>query len=328
MSNSVFFSLQKKLLALVLSATLISISITTILFLNFDNIPLFEMQENIIWIGLTLMFGLSIITYFLSKRLSEPITKLSDAANKITQGDFSVRTNIKSRDEIGYLSSSFDSMAQKLQESLIEIKGQKNIIKQQEDILLQFSEHSEKYCVGIIDIINSTKICANLSDSEISEFYKIFLNSIASIIKRFEGTVVKNLGDGLLFYFAIHDIEDKTTLKKCLDCCLELAEAHNEITKKLKEQNLPLIDYRTSITYGLVRIAKTSTSSVNDIFGITVNRCAKINKSSPTNGVIIGQGLYDLVKEFEGYLFKKIESNTVSLEYGYVGYVVSKNSEN
>jgi hypothetical protein len=44
--------------------------------------------------------------------------------------------------------------------------------------------------------------------------------------------------------------------------------------------------------------------------------------------VIIGQGLYDLVKEFEGYLFKKIESNTVSLEYGYVGYVVSKNSEN
>ncbi len=122
MSKLLFFSLQRKLLVLVLSTTLISILITTILFLNFENIPIFELRENIILIGITLMIGLSIITYFLSKRLSEPITKLSDAANKITQGDFSVRTDIKSRDEIGQLSSSFDLMAQKLQESLIEIK--------------------------------------------------------------------------------------------------------------------------------------------------------------------------------------------------------------
>ncbi len=94
MSKLLFFSLQKKLLALVLSTTIISILITTILFLNFDEIPIFEMRENIILIGITLMIGLSIITYFLSKRLSEPLTKLSDAANKITQGDFSVRTDI------------------------------------------------------------------------------------------------------------------------------------------------------------------------------------------------------------------------------------------
>lgn len=324
MPNSVFFSLQKKLLVLVLSATLISILITTIIFLNFENIPIFQMRENIILIGVTLMIVLSIITYFLSKRLSEPITKLSDAANKIRGGDFSVRTNIKSRDEIGHLSSSFDTMAQKLQESLIEIKEQKNVIKQQEDILLQFSEQSEKYCVGLIDIMNSTRICTNLSDSEISEFYKIFLNSIDVIIKNFGGTVVKNLGDGLLFYFAIEDVSDKTTLKRCLDCCLGLGESHGEIIKKLEKQDLPSLDYRISVTYGIVRIAKTSTSSINDIFGATVNRCAKINRVAPANGVIIGEGLHDLVKEFEGYAFKKIESDIVSPEYGYTGYIVSK----
>ncbi len=324
MPNSVFFSLQKKLLVLVLSATTISILITTIIFLNFENIPIFQMRENIILIGVTLMIVLSIITYFLSKRLSEPITKLSDAANKIREGDFSVRTDIKSRDEIGHLSSSFDTMAQKLQESLIEIKEQKNVIEQQEDILLQFSEQSEKYCVGLIDIMNSTRICANLSDSEISEFYKIFLNSIATIIKSFDGTVVKNLGDGLLFYFAIESVDDKTTLKKCLDCCLGLGKSHDEIIEKLEKQNLPSIDYRTSATYGIVRIAKTSTSSINDIFGATVNRCAKINRSAPANGVIIGEGLYDLVKKLEEYLFKKIESDIVSPEYGYTGYIVSK----
>ena len=85
MLNSFFFSLQKKLLVLVLSATLISILITTILFLNFDKIQIFELQENIVLIGISLMIGLSIITYFLSKRLSGPITKLSDAANEIAE---------------------------------------------------------------------------------------------------------------------------------------------------------------------------------------------------------------------------------------------------
>ncbi len=111
MDSFTFFSLQKKLLVLVLSTTFISISITTILFLNFDNISIFKLQENIILIGITLMIGLSILTYFLAKRLSDPIAQLNEATYQISRGEFNIRTNIKSRDEIGSLSESFDNMA-------------------------------------------------------------------------------------------------------------------------------------------------------------------------------------------------------------------------
>ncbi len=165
-----------------MSASLISITITTILFLNFDEIPLFELQENIIGIGLALMIGISIITIFLSKRLSEPIIKLRDAANKIAEGDFDVRTNIKSHDEIGQLSSSFDSMAKKLQESLIAINLREEIIKEQENILLRFSQKNEDGCVCIVDIIESTILTANLSDEQTKIFYEVFLNSVAAIV--------------------------------------------------------------------------------------------------------------------------------------------------
>ena len=120
-------------------------------------------------------------------------------------------------------------------------------------------------------------------------------------------------------------LSDKTTLKKCLDCCLGLGESHDEIIEEIRESKIcHHLDYRISVTYGIVRIAKTSISSINDIFGATVNRCAKINRSAPANGVIIGEGLYGLVKEFEKYSFKKIESDIVSPEYGYTGYIVSK----
>lgn len=270
------------------------------------------------------MILLGTITYYLSTQISEPIQKLSDAANKISEGDFGVRTGITSHDEIGYLSSSFDFMAQRLQDSLIEIKGQKNVILQQEGILLQFFNHSKRYCVGIVDIVNSTKISANLSGFEISEFYIIFLNSLASIIKNFDGTVVKNLGDGLLFYFTLDDINKRIRLQQCLDCCLALGKAQGTIAEKLKKQHLPPFDYRISATCGDVRVATTSTSSINDIFGMPVNRCAKINRSAPPNGLVIGQELYDAVKTLDGFRFEKIENKTITLEYGYNVYAVSQ----
>lgn len=110
--------------------------------------------------------------------------KLKNAANQVANGDFHVRTNISTKDEIGELSYAFDSMTEKLQKSLIEIKEKEDVIKQQEDILLQFSDYSEKYCVCMVDIMNSTKITSNLSESETSEFYKIFLNSIVYNCKK------------------------------------------------------------------------------------------------------------------------------------------------
>ena len=267
---------------------------------------------------------MAIIAFAISRTMSKPLIKLKNAANKIAYGNFDVRTNIKTRDEIGELSYAFDSMAQKLQDSLIEIKEKEDVIKKQEDILLQFSDYSENYCVCMVDIMSSTKITSKLSDTQTSEFYKIFLNSIAIIVRKFDGIVVKNIGDALLFYFPVIHSEQKSILKKCLDCCLTIGESHDDIVAQLKQEKLPVFNYRISATYGVVRIAKTSTSSVNDIFGTTVNRCAKINRAAPPNGLIIGRDFYNNAKTIDNFTFEKVESDIVSAEHGYEGYIVSR----
>jgi len=308
LSNLSFFSLKKKLLVLVLSASLISILVTTILFLNFEKIPIFELEENIIGIGLVLMVGISIITIFLSKRLSEPLTKLSEAANKIANGNFDVRTNIKSQDEIGQLSLSFDTMAKKLKESAMAINLREEIIKQQEDILLQFSEKNENCCVCIIDIIQSTILTRDLSDEQTKDFYEIFINSVAEIVKKFNGKVVKNIGDALLFYFVETNSNEKDYFKNVMECCLTISDSNSKINEKMVKEGLPGIAYRTSITYGTVNIAKVSTSSVDDIFGPTVNRCSKINRFAIPNGVIIGSDIYEKVKTFKEYDFRNMNA--------------------
>lgn len=286
--------------------------------------PILILQERIFETGLLITTGMAIIAFIIARTLSKPLIKLKNAANTIADGNFEVRTKITTSDEIGELSHAFDSMAQKLQESLIEIKEKEDVIKQQEDILLQFSDYSEKYCVCMVDIMNSTKITSQLSDSQTSEFYRIFLNSVALTVRNFGGIVVKNIGDALLFYFPVLHSERELTMKKCLNCCLTLGESHKDIVKKLNEAGLPSINFRTSATFGIVRIARTSTSSVNDIFGTTVNRCAKINRTAPANGLVIGEEFYENAKNLENYNFKRVESDIISPEHGYIGYLVTR----
>ena len=61
-------------------------------------------------------------------------------------------------------------MAQKLQESLIEIKQKEEVIKQLEgDMLLKFSQHEQNDCVGVIDMSDSTRISSQLSDQDINK---------------------------------------------------------------------------------------------------------------------------------------------------------------
>jgi len=284
--------------------------------------PVLILQNRIFQTGLVIITAMIVAAFLISKSMSRPLIKLKNAANLVASGDFNVRTNITTKDEIGELSQAFDLMTEKIQKSLIEIKEKEDVIKQQEDILLQFSDHSEQHCVCMVDIMNSTKITLNLSESETSEFYKIFLNSIASTVKNFGGIVVKNIGDALLFYFPVITSEEESILKKCLDCCLALCELHEDIVKKLEKQKLPVFDYRISSTYGIVRIAKTSTSSINDIFGNTVNRCAKINRLAPANGLIIGEEFYNSAKGFDEFVFKKIDTQFTSTTSDFLVYHV------
>ncbi len=286
--------------------------------------PIVTLQINILQTGTAIMFGMIGLAFLVSRTVSKPILRIKNMANEVAGGNFDIRTEIKTKDEVGELAAAFDTMTHKLRESMIRIKEKEGIIRQQEGVLLQFSNHSEKYCVGMVDIMNSTKTCSQMTDTQISEFYKIFINSMGLVIQKYEGTIVKNIGDALLFYFSIYGHDEKQILRKCLDCCLAMGEIHDRINRKLNKAELPPMNYRISATYGIVRIAKSLTSTVEDIFGTTVNRCAKINRSATANGLIIGEYFYEVVKDFEEYSFSKMDSSEVSAEHGYSGYIVTK----
>jgi class 3 adenylate cyclase len=289
--------------------------------------PVKSLQEKIIVLGLVMTVVVGAAAFFLSKLISRPIIKLRNAANKIAGGDFDVRTNITTRDEIGELSHSFDQMAEKIQDSLIKITEREDIIKQQKNILLQFSEYSSNYCVCFVDIVGSTKITAKLSDLETSKFYSTFLNSMATIVTQHGGVVVKNIGDALLYYFPKTDTDEIEPFENMLKCSMNMLGSRTKINEKLTSEKLPEVSYRISATFGPVRVAIVATSTIDDIFGATVNTCAKINSLASPNTLVVGESLYNKIKGLVGYSFEKIADYTIDSENKFGVYFVKQKTD-
>jgi class 3 adenylate cyclase len=291
--------------------------------------PINILQNRILLTGIIITIGMGIVAFAISKSISKPLIKLKNAANKISDGNFDVRTNIKTRDEIGELSNAFDSMAQKLQESLIEIKKKEEVIKQLEgDMLLKFSQHEQNDCVGVIDMTDSTRISSKLSNEDISKMYEIFLNFMAKIVHKHNGKVVKNIGDALMFRFPNVDENDPVAMKNVLECCLSMIDSHDELKKQLNAKNISELDYKISATYGEVKVAESTTSNTSDIFGPTVNRCFKINSLCPKNSVVVGINLYEILKDFPEYEFVQFCSIEIKKKYGYSIFEVKRKNDN
>ncbi|MBM3910286.1 MAG: HAMP domain-containing protein [Thaumarchaeota archaeon] len=286
--------------------------------------PVLILQDRIFLTGLVITIAMGVITFFLSKSISYPLVKLQKAVQEIEKGNFDVRTNIKTSDEIGQLSTSFDSMAKRLQEAAMAINLREEIIKEQEDMLLQFSKHNEDCCVCMIDIIQSTMLASELDEEKTKKFYSIFINSIAEIVKSFNGIVVKNIGDAVLFYFAGIKQSESQSFLNAVECCLTICNSNEKISANLQKENLPAIAYRVSMTYGTVSLAQVSTSSVRDIFGSTVNRCAKINRFALPNTLVIGSDVYENIKSTTKYTFKNMNVNPTGTNQLYTVYLVSR----
>jgi two-component system phosphate regulon sensor histidine kinase PhoR len=92
-------------------------------------LPLSQVQLEIRVIYRVVLFGAItavvialIVAYFVSRSITLPIRQMKDAAEQIAKGDFSRKVKIKSRDELGELAKSLNTMADELQQKIEHLK--------------------------------------------------------------------------------------------------------------------------------------------------------------------------------------------------------------
>jgi CheY-like chemotaxis protein len=168
---------------------------------------------------------------------------------------------------------------------------------------IRFAGDSIKSCIGFIDLVDSTKNTITMEGLDyIRKYYSKFINSTSEVVKSYNGKVIKNIGDCLLFYFPkTTDFKNIETFRETLDCAFKILEVRYIVNAELSKEHLPPFNYRITIDYGVLDLALVGDYSQIDLFGTTINLCSKIN-SSPSlsihNEIIIGDNLYRILKSF------------------------------
>lgn len=88
----------------------------------FMHSPLYEIKKALygvyrfIWLSALISGSITtILLYWMSRRISQPLIEMSDIAKAMAKGDFSQKATVASRDEVGQLAVSFNKMAEALE---------------------------------------------------------------------------------------------------------------------------------------------------------------------------------------------------------------------
>jgi CheY-like chemotaxis protein len=124
-----------------------------------------------------------------------------------------------------------------------------------------------------------------------------------------------------------------------LKCGITMLSAGSAINEKLtgnSDKSAATFSIRISADYGKVEVAKSRTSKEEDLFGPTMNLCAKMNSKAPANHMIIGGDLFLVLKSLfsrpsfkhADYQFKEIKGYSISGSFQYPVYLVkSRNND-
>jgi signal transduction histidine kinase/CheY-like chemotaxis protein len=77
-----------------------------------------QLKNRILFLGLSILLFSFLISFIFFKNLLKPISTLSALASRVTKGDYSARSQLKSNDEIGILSDEFNIMVDTIEDNI------------------------------------------------------------------------------------------------------------------------------------------------------------------------------------------------------------------
>lgn len=132
----------------------------------------------------------AVLTHFMSVWLTEPLKNLSVVSKKIAEGNYELRANIVSQDEIGELTSDFNRMADRLVQ---EIQSVEKAMKNQDEFIGNFAHELKSPMTTIIGYIGMLRM-EGLTAEEQQEAYQYIYS---------ETRRLQNLSGKLLTLFSL-----------------------------------------------------------------------------------------------------------------------------
>ena len=148
------------------------------------------------------------------------------------------------------------------------------------------------------DVVDYVRLFGDLDDEEIDEVTSDFYAACEEVIKRFDGNIVEELGDGLLVYFG-WPVAHEDDPRRAVSTGLSLVRAIQELNVRLTRDKGIALRVRIGIDTGSVVVSelKNGRKAVRAV-GTTPNIAFRLQGVAEPDTVVISRATHDLVRGY------------------------------
>jgi class 3 adenylate cyclase len=261
---------------------------------------------------------------YVGGKLVRSIGQISKAAEQVAGGDYGEPLPVKTADEIGQLTQSFNTMVQGLKErDFISNTFGRYVDQDIARELMRRPEASrlggEKRQVAILmsDLRDFTPLSETLSPDITINMLNRYFSRIIETIHKHQGIIVDFFGDALLVFFDPLEGPVAPIINRSIGCALEMQRIMEAFNEENRAEDLPELKMGIGLNAGEVVVGNigSETRAKYGIVGSAVNVTQRIQSKAEGGEVVISEPVYRVAqnqlrikKSFEAQL-KGIQGN-------------------
>jgi adenylate cyclase len=241
-----------------------------------------------------------------TRSVAVSIGEIAEAAEKVEQGDYTVKIDDTRSDEIGRLKSRFNEMVLGLrQRDLIEQIFGRYVDKKIAQELMSKPEAlhlgGEEHLVAILmaDLRGFTPTAKKLQPDQVIRLLNRFFSRMIPIIEKYRGIIVDFHGDSILVFFNGIEPDIAISAGSAVKCAIEMQHELAWVSEQNLRDGLPGLSMGVGIHVGEVIVGNigSETRAKYGIVGSAVNETDRIQSFAQGGNIMMSGRTYELLSD-------------------------------
>lgn len=268
--------------------------------------PIVRFRFNYILAGMVSLICVGLLIRWNTKPVAESVGEISEAAERVEEGDYNISVSEDRTDEIGQLKRRFNKMIGGLkQRELIERTFGRYVDKTVAEELMRRPEAlhlgGEKQVVTIMmaDLRGFTKTAEKLPSEEVIRILNRYFGRMIAIIERYKGIIVDFFGDSVLVFFNGLDARISERAYHAVSCALAMQRELEVVSVENQRDGLPPLQMGIGIHTGEVVVGNigSETRAKYGIVGSAVNETHRIQSVAEGGNILISEQTYSVIED-------------------------------
>jgi class 3 adenylate cyclase len=269
--------------------------------------PIIRFRNYYVLGGGLCIVGIVLLIRSVGGKMVHSIKEISRAAGNVANGKYGDPLPQKSQDEIGQLISSFNAMVQGLKERdfisntfgrYVDHEIARELLRKPEAARLGGEER--EVAILISDIRDFTSLSEFLNPESIISILNHYFSHMIEVIKKHKGIIVDFFGDGVLVFFDPLDRRLASTIRRAIQCAMDMQHEMEAFNGEMKQEGLPEIKMGIGLNAGQVVVGNigSETRAKYGIVGSAVNLTQRIQEVARGGEVVISDSIYRYARKY------------------------------